>query len=64
MIDLRVEEGRCFAAFMGGKDCAILQKMPKKCTARHCRFYKPKGCRDWVRINNALFPPEEYEART
>ena len=51
----------CFGK--GNKGCRILhQKIcPKKCV-----FYKPKGCRDWIRVERDgevwVIPPEEYYA--
>jgi hypothetical protein len=52
----------CFAK--ATKGCRILHHTkvcPKKCV-----FYKPKGCRDWVRVERDgevwVIPPEEYFA--
>ena len=49
----------CFAKWAGG--CAVLRT--GKC---RCKFYKPKGCEDWIRSERGneiwLIPPEEYFA--
>lgn len=66
-IDLKTIEGPCFASIGNEKHsgCRILHKIEEKCGTYKCPFYKPKGCRDWVRIDDRqgsnIIPPEEYE---
>jgi hypothetical protein len=60
MIDITNSEDRCFA--MALKQCTIL--IETNCA--NCKFYKPRDCEDWVRINLSdgriiLVEPEEYE---
>lgn len=51
----------CFAQMRSG--CKILTI---NCEGR-CKFYKPKGCEDWIRSERNgevwLIPPEEYYVR-
>lgn len=66
MIDITEYTERCFADRMGV--CSVLvETITDECNAT-CPFYKPKGCREWVRINTDakawLLTPEEYEERS
>lgn len=51
----------CFAKREKGCSVRATKKCPKNCV-----FYKPAGCRDWVRVERGcevwLIPPEEYFA--
>lgn len=64
-IDLKYVRDPCFAAISvrGTSGCRLLHKTPKRCDYR-CPFYKPKECRDWVRVEEghdiSIVPPEEY----
>lgn len=64
-IDLKYADEPCFAAIGNSKTsgCRLLHKMPKKCDYQ-CPFYKPKDCRDWIRVEDKqgtnIVPPEEY----
>lgn len=60
MIDLTDCHERCYADQMG--KCYILNEIAYRCNAS-CPFYKPRGCKDWVRIGNNLHTPEEYNER-
>jgi hypothetical protein len=44
--------------------CSAIKR--KKCP-RWCDFYKPAGCKDWIRVERGdevwLIPPEEYFAK-
>ena len=60
MIDLTKCTEKCYADTMG--TCCLLIEMPSECNAE-CPFYKPRGCKDWVRVGTALYTPEEYEER-
>lgn len=46
------------------EDCKGLRAKEEHCDYR-CKFYKPIGCSDWIRIEDedgiSLVPPEEYE---
>lgn len=61
MVEITNVKERCFAEIQGG--CSVLQG-EIKCGVQ-CKFYKPKGCEDWVRREKDdeiwLIPPEEYE---
>jgi len=60
-IDLKTISDPCFAEFdrRGIYGCRILHRMPKECGYK-CPFFKPKGCRDWIRVGEWVVPPEEY----
>lgn len=59
MIDVTDRKERCFALTL--KQCTILTATE----CEQCKFYKPKGCEDWVRLNIQdriiMVEPEEYE---
>lgn len=61
MIDITDRTTRCFAELWG--QCTVLTKF--ECDG--CRYYKPKECEDWVRVDKDgreyLMTPEEYERR-
>lgn len=58
MVEITNCKEPCFASLQGG--CAILTK----CKCEGCGFYKPKSCKDWVRVEKGgkayILPPEEY----
>ena len=59
---LKLEQNeKCFAAILN--TCTVLIR--KNCQG--CRFYKPVGCEDWVRLKvngvDYLMDPDEYEIR-
>ena len=62
-IDLKTTDEPCFARTRLGS-CKLLVFMAKECGYK-CPFYKPDGCRDWIRIDDKqgsnLIPPEEFE---
>ena len=64
MIILDVCIDRCFAQVEEG--CTLLTDMADECNYK-CPFYKPVGCKDWVRMKHdgqdVICPPEEYERR-
>lgn len=64
MIELQECKDKCFANEIGR--CTILDEIPCFCGSE-CPFYKPRGCRDWIRVKyhgqEVLFPPEEYERK-
>ena len=59
MIDITKQDQKCFA--LAFKQCTIMTET--KCEG--CKFYKPEGCDDWVRIDMKdrvlIIAPEEYE---
>lgn len=59
-------DGRCFAMMADG--CACLNGLNERCGTYLCPFYKPTGCKDWVRLDTRamvrLFVPEELGERT
>lgn len=63
MIDLEGCTDKCFADMVG--QCAVLsESISTECNSV-CPFYKPTGCKDWVRVEDYegiwLYSPEEYE---
>ncbi len=66
---IRLEETRQICeSFSLVVECAALTEADKNCGSYRCPFYKPNGCKDWIRIEDKdgynLIPPEEYyEAR-
>lgn len=54
-------DGRC--AMHRAETCMVLYKQHQKCGTYLCPFYKPEGCKDWVRLDRpnsvVLIPPEE-----
>ena len=61
-IDLEKETGMCASDNM--KTCRALVRYSEECGTCVCPFYKPKECKDWIRIEDEdginLIPPEEY----
>ena len=61
-LDLITIQDPCFALTYGG-GCRALILPHKNCGDYRCPFYKPVGCKDWVRIEDRqginLIPPEE-----
>lgn len=59
-------DGRCFADTR--YSCGLLLECEDGCGTYECKFYKPKGCRDWVRIDTEevvqMYAPEELGERT
>lgn len=62
-IDLRYINEPCFAE-MSGNGCRALSARSEHCRSQKCPFYKPKGCKDWIRIEDKsginVVPYEEY----
>lgn len=56
-------DGRCFADF-NGAECLATEGYVKECRTYLCPFYKPQGCKDWVKLEHAdyieMIPPEDY----
>jgi hypothetical protein len=64
-IDLTKINEPCFA-LIGGRSsgwCSILLTTHTDCGTYRCPFYKPRGCKDWIRIEDRmginLIPKEE-----
>ena len=61
MIEIKELSDRCFADKAG--ECSILDDIEKCDTS--CPFYKPKSCKDWVKVKQGgemvIYAPEEYE---
>lgn len=61
MLNINEVTDKCFADIFG--QCVVLTET--KCDG--CKFYKPKDCEDWVRVdlgeNTYLYDPDEYELR-
>ena len=62
-VDLETTNEPCFGKNRMG-NCTVLAVIAWKC-GKTCPFYKPKGCKDWIRVDDKqgvnLIPPEEYE---
>lgn len=64
-IDLKYAHDPCFAEIgnKGVSGCRLLRRMEDECGYK-CPFYKPKDCKDWIRITEgndvSIVPPEEY----
>lgn len=62
-INLRYTHDKCCAETHGG--CRVLIARDENCRTYKCPFYKPEGCKDWVRVDDKrgsnLIPPEEYK---
>lgn len=61
MINIKDCTDKCFGLVLDNCTCLI----ETKCEG--CIFYKPRGCEDWVRVEEDgetyLYTPEEYETR-
>lgn len=61
MIDITERPEKCYAMVLG--QCVVLTRT--ECEG--CRFYKPRDCEDWVRVDKDgkeyLMTPEEQERR-
>lgn len=62
---IRLEETRQICcAYSITVNCSALTIADEQCGSYRCPFYKPQGCKDWVRIEDEdgcnLIPPEEY----
>ncbi len=62
-IDLKYVHDPCYAEMTGGACRALSEKM-EYCRSERCPFYKPKGCKEWIRVEDRngtnIVPPEEY----
>jgi len=62
-INLQNTYDKCCNEKHGG--CRTLISKDKNCRTYKCPFYKPEGCKDWIRIDEKgesnLIPPEEYK---
>ncbi len=62
-LNLKQVDEACFASIGRKNGCRILMKTQPDCGTYRCPFYKPQGCRDWVRIDDMmgvnLIPPED-----
>lgn len=65
-IDLKRINDKCFAKSVRDS-CRITSAVNDKCGTYRCPFYKPEGCKDWVRIEDNtginLIPPEDFTRR-
>lgn len=56
------KDGQCFARMVGG--CS-LGRVDGHCGTYRCPFYKPKDCKDWIRMDTKyavfLYAPEEVK---
>lgn len=62
-VDLKQTRQTCHAYTLSG-DCASMTSYHRECGSYRCPFYKPQGCKDWIRVEDEdginLIPPEEY----
>lgn len=63
-IDLAYVHDKCFAEGYKGV-CRLLTIKSDVCRTSKCPFYKPDGCKDWVRVEDDkgtfIIPIEEYK---
>ena len=55
--------GKCFAWARG---CCLLTEASERCNTYGCPFYKPQGCKDWIRRDSQrgyvyMIAPEEVK---
>lgn len=58
---------KCFAEW-GSDGCKALKYRLETCGTTDCPFYKPEGCKDWIRTESEngkirFEPPEVYYER-
>lgn len=57
-------DGACFAQSVFD-ECKIMDSYDDNCNTYNCPFYKPEGCKDWIKIETedgvCLYAPEELE---
>ena len=62
-INLKYIEEPCFAMIGKKSGCRVMMKAHEKCGTYRCPFYKPKDCKEWIRIDDRtgvnLIPPED-----
>ena len=55
-------DGTCFAASVFN-ECMLMGEYDENCGSYKCPFYKPFGCKDWVKLEDedgvSLYAPEE-----
>lgn len=66
-LDLMQCDAPCAMSFkQNGVACGLLTRYGKECGSAECPFYKPRGCKDWIRVEDEdgiiIIPPEEYYA--
>lgn len=62
-MDLKHISDPCFAAIGNSGGCRLLMRTDNGCGTYKCPFYKPRDCKEWVRIDDRmgsnLIPPED-----
>lgn len=64
-LDLKKINDPCFASigYKTTSGCRVLSKQIEGCGTYKCPFYKPRNCKDWVRIEDRMgvniIPPED-----
>ena len=62
-IDLKSITDPCYAEMLHG-GCRALSVKSELCRSWKCPFYKPQGCKEWIRVEDKqginIVPPEEY----
>ena len=62
-------DGTCFAVSVFN-ECLAMGEYDEHCGTYKCPFYKPFGCKDWIRADDengvSMYAPEEvvYEKRS
>lgn len=63
-IDLKYIKEPCLFLTPRYDVCKLLTTGHKSCGSYKCPFYKPQGCKDWIRVEDghgvSLVPAEEY----
>ena len=62
-IDLQYIHEPCCSE-MANDGCRAMTDKSEFCRSSRCPFYKPQGCKDWIRVEDrqgiSVVPPEEY----
>ena len=62
-LNLKQIDSPCFAFIGKTGGCRVMATTSEDCGTYKCPFYKPKDCRDWVRIDGGdganIIPPED-----
>ena len=62
-INLKQINEPCFAAIGQKNGCRVLSRTNDGCGTYRCPFYKPRDCKEWIRIDDRtgvnLIPPED-----
>lgn len=59
-------DGKCYAETLA--ECYALKDYEVGCGTYRCKFYKPRDCKDWIRLDTKnmvrLYEPDEIGRKT